>query len=95
MNKLKIYKNEVFEEKNWKQVAEGMNDILEAQNTLKELANMKTYTMEIEEVLSRVVEVEATSVEEAEAILYKQYRKEEIILDDGDYDGMPNIREIK
>lgn len=78
-----------------RQVAEGMNDILEAQNTLKELVNMKTYTIEIEEVLSRVVEVEATSVEEAQDIVYEQYRNEEIILDDGDYDGMPNIREIK
>ena len=56
---------------------------------------MKTYTIEIEEVLSRVVEVEATSVEEAQDIVYEQYRNEEIILDDGDYDGMPNIREIK
>ena len=78
-----------------RQIAEGMNDILEAQNTLKELVNMKTYTVEIEEVLSRVVEVEATSVEEAQDIVYEQYRNEEIILDDGDYDGMPNIREIK
>ena len=78
-----------------RQVAEGMSDILEAQNTLKELANMETYRIEIEEALSRVVEVEATSVEEAQDIVYEQYRNDEIILDDGDYDGMPNIREIK
>lgn len=78
-----------------RQVAEGMSDILEAKNTLKELTNMKTYSIEIKEVLSRVVEVEATSAEEAKDIVFEQYKKEEIILDDGDYDGVPNIREIQ
>src|SRR5699024_4012806 len=63
-----------------------ISDILEAQNTLKELANMETYTIEIEEVLSRVVEVEATSVEEAQDIVYEQYRNEEIIYNSANLD---------
>ena len=46
---------------------------------------MKKYSIEVLEVLSRVVEVEA--IDEADAIerVRQQYRKCEIVLDDSDY----------
>lgn len=52
---------------------------------------MSTYKVRLEELLSRVVEVEAHSEGEALEIVHKQYRKEEIILNDGDFLGYTEI----
>ena len=45
----------------------------------------KIYQVEIEETLSRIIDVEAVSVEEAIDIVEEQYRNEEIVLDCNDY----------
>jgi hypothetical protein len=42
---------------------------------------METFKIEIRELLSRIVEVEATSIEEAISKIHEMYRKEEIVLD--------------
>jgi len=41
--------------------------------------------IEVEEILSRVIEVEADSEEEALQIINTQYQEEEIVLDSSDY----------
>jgi hypothetical protein len=46
---------------------------------------MKTFTIEVQEFLSRIVEVEANSSEEAIHKVFKMYREEEIVLDYSDY----------
>ena len=46
---------------------------------------MKKYSIEVLEVLSRIVEVEASSSEDAIERVRKKYRKCEIVLDDSDY----------
>ena len=46
---------------------------------------MKKYKVEIEEILRRVVEVEAESEIEAVKNVQKQYCEEEIILDSSDH----------
>jgi uncharacterized membrane protein len=46
---------------------------------------MKTYSIEIQEFLSKIVEVEANSEDEAISIVRKMYRNEEIVLDASDY----------
>jgi len=46
---------------------------------------MKKYSIEVLEVLSRIVEVEASSSEDAIERVRKRYRKCEIVLDDSDY----------
>lgn len=46
---------------------------------------MKTFTIEIQEFLSRIVDVEANSEEEAISIVRTLYRNEEIVLDASDY----------
>ncbi len=43
------------------------------------------YDIEIEETLSRIVTVESESLEDAERLVREQYRKEEIVLDGGDF----------
>ena len=43
------------------------------------------YKIEIRELLSRVVEIEASSAEEATDIVKEMYRREEIVLDGDDY----------
>lgn len=47
--------------------------------------NPKTFSIEIEETLSRTVEVEANSAEEAISKLKKSYQNQEIILSSEDY----------
>lgn len=42
---------------------------------------METFKIEVQEVLSRIVEVEAKSVEDAVDQVYEQYKKAEIVLD--------------
>ena len=49
------------------------------------------YKINIEEVLSKTIEIEAETELEALEIALEQYRNEEIILDDRDYIGTPNI----
>ena len=46
---------------------------------------MKKYSIEVLEVLSRIVEVEASDVEDAIERVRQMYRKCEIVLDDSDY----------
>lgn len=45
---------------------------------------MKKFKIEVEEILQRVCEVEANSLEEAIQIVQKQYKDEEIVLDYND-----------
>ena len=49
------------------------------------VACMKKYSMEVLEVLSRIVEVEAADEVEAIKKVRQMYRKCEIVLDDSDY----------
>jgi len=46
---------------------------------------MKKYKIEVEEILQRVIEVEAESFEEALEIIEKKYKKEKIVLDWEDF----------
>lgn len=46
---------------------------------------MKKYSIEVLEVLSRIVEVEASDEEDAIKQVRLKYRKCEIVLDDSDY----------
>jgi hypothetical protein len=46
---------------------------------------MKKYSIEVLEVLSRIVEVEASDEEEAIERVRQKYRKCQIVLDDSDY----------
>ena len=46
---------------------------------------MKKYSIEVLEVLSRIVEVEASDKEDAIERVRQKYRKCEIVLDDSDY----------
>ena len=46
---------------------------------------MKKYSIEVLEVLSRIVEVEASDEEEAIEKVEQMYRKCKIVLDDSDY----------
>ena len=46
---------------------------------------MKKYSIEVLEVLSRIVEVEASDEDDAIERVRQMYRKCEIVLDDSDY----------
>lgn len=46
---------------------------------------MKKYSIEVLELLSRIVEVEANDKEDAIEIARQMYRKCQIVLDDSDY----------
>ncbi|GIV27270.1 MAG: hypothetical protein KatS3mg027_1084 [Bacteroidia bacterium] len=46
---------------------------------------MKTFKIEIKEVLSRIIEIKANSLDEAITKTREMYRNEEIILDSSDY----------
>ena len=48
---------------------------------------MKNYKIEIQELLSRIIEIEAPSTEEAIDKSMEMYRAEEIVLDSGDWVG--------
>ena len=48
---------------------------------------MKKYSIEVLEVLSRIVSVDASDEEEAIERVRQMYRKCKIILDDSDYKG--------
>lgn len=45
---------------------------------------MKTYQIEIQEILTRVVEVEATSSKDATDLVYEGYKNEKYVLDYND-----------
>ena len=53
------------------------------------------YKVNIEEVLSKTIEIEAETELEALEIALEQYKNEEIILDDSDFSGELEIRVIK
>ena len=46
---------------------------------------MKTFKIEVQEFLSRIVEVEANSKDEAVSLVRKLYHNQEIVLDDSDF----------
>lgn len=46
---------------------------------------MKTFEIEVQELLSRVVEIEAKNLQEAFNIVNEQYKNEEIVLDYNDF----------
>ncbi|HED06245.1 MAG TPA: protein dpnD [Ignavibacteria bacterium] len=46
---------------------------------------MKTFEIEIQEILSRIVEIDARSEDEALQKVKEMYQKEEIVLDSSDY----------
>lgn len=46
---------------------------------------METFKIEVQEFLSKIVEVKALNVEEAISKVKELYHKEEIVLDSGDY----------
>lgn len=46
---------------------------------------MNKYTIEIQETLSRIIEIEASSAEEAIYKVKQMYREEEIVLGGDDY----------
>ena len=46
---------------------------------------MKTFEIEIKEILSRTIEVKANTEDEALEIVKQQYNNEEIVLDSSDF----------
>lgn len=46
---------------------------------------MKKFKIEIQEILSRIVEVEARNEDEALNIIQNQYQEEKIVLDSSDF----------
>lgn len=60
-------------------------------NKLKGVNKMKKHQVLVEEVLSRVVEVEAETLGDAKMLVHERYRSQDIVLDDGDYSGEPLI----
>ena len=48
---------------------------------------MKNYKIEIQELLSRIIEIEAPSAQDAIDKAWEMYRAEEIVLDSGDWVG--------
>ena len=55
---------------------------------------MSPYKIEIQELLSRIIEIKAPSAQEAIDKAREMYRAEEIVLDSGDYVGT-EIEEYK
>lgn len=49
---------------------------------------MKEYKIYIRETLSRIVDIKAESSHDALEEVKRMYRNSEIVLDDGDYDGV-------
>lgn len=46
---------------------------------------MKTFKIEVKEILSRIIEVKAENEEEALNHIQEQYQEEEIVLDSNDF----------
>jgi len=55
---------------------------------------METFKIEVKETLSRVIEIEANSADEAFSKTQKLYKNEEIVLDADDYVGV-NFIDLK
>jgi len=55
---------------------------------------METFKIEIQEFLSKIIEVEAENIEEAVTKVKKLYKDEEIVLDSEDY-VTTEIKEFK
>lgn len=55
---------------------------------------MQEFEIEIEEILQKVINVEADSEEEAIRIVKEKYRNEEIVLDELDFKEV-NVKNIK
>ena len=53
-----------------------------------------SYKIEVSERLSRVVNIDASSLEEAVLIAEKMYKDEEIVLDWADFDGNVGVVEF-
>ena len=53
------------------------------------------YKVEIEEVLCKVVEIEANSADDAENKVLESYRNSEIVLDAGDFIGIPTLKALQ
>ena len=49
--------------------------------------------IEVKEILSRVVSIDADSVDDAIDIVRDMYKKQEIVLDDGDFIGKAIVEE--
>ena len=54
---------------------------------IKGVNKMKKHQVLVEEVLSRVVEVEAETLGDAKMLLHEQYINQDIVLDDVEYSG--------
>ena len=52
------------------------------------------YKIEIEEILSKIVEIEANSIEEAIDIVKNMYQNEEIVLDSFNFIGETTFKEF-
>jgi hypothetical protein len=46
---------------------------------------METFKIEIQEFLSRIIEIEAENIDEAISTVKQMYQNEEIVLDSGDF----------
>ena len=55
---------------------------------------MATFQVEVIETLSRIIEVEADTIEDAVSSVHTQYAEEEIVLDHADFTGY-DINEYK
>lgn len=55
---------------------------------------MKTYKIEVKETLSRIIEINANSIDEALENVQKIYKNEEIILDNDDFVEVDFINHI-
>lgn len=56
---------------------------------------MKTYKIEVKETLSRIIEINANSINEALENVQKIYKNEEIILDNDDFVEVDFINHIE
>ena len=64
-------------------LASGLQ-ILKSWLTIKK-SNMETFKIEVKETLSRIIEIEANSVDEAFSKIQNLYKNEKIVLDADDY----------
>jgi hypothetical protein len=56
---------------------------------------MKTYKIEVKETLSRIIEINANSIDEVLENVQKIYKNEEIILDNDDFVEVDFINHIE
>ena len=46
---------------------------------------MQTYKIQLQETLSKIIEIQASNMDEAIRIVHKSYQNEDIVLDWGDF----------